>query len=199
MIVLTDGVPNISLEHNKPYYSDDVITTTKASLQAIEKQNIKLFTMLTGIDDESYVPSGTTKNFGQIINEIFGTPEKPTAGTFYYVTDDKIEETINTIYDSLLPISQSYKDITIVDYFPKEIIDNFEFAYLSEANIGNISATVDKTNNSITWTIPELASGQTATVQYKLKLKENFSPNIVDKILDTNEKVDITYTDFDGN
>lgn len=199
MIVLTDGVPNIALKHNNPYYSDEVINTTKASLQAIEKQNIKLFTMLTGIDDESYVPSGTTKNFGQIINEIFGTTEKPTAGTFYYVTDDKIEETINTIYDSLLPISQSYKDITIVDYFPKEIIDNFEFAYVSEANIGNISATVDKTNNSITWTIPELASGQTATVQYKLKLKENFNSNIVDKILDTNEKVDITYTDFDGN
>lgn len=199
MIVLTDGVPNIALKHNNPYYSDEVINTTKASLQAIEKQNIKLFTMLTGIDDESYVPSGTTKNFGQIINEIFGTTEKPTAGIFYYVTDDKIEETINTIYDSLLPISQSYKDITIVDYFPKEIIDNFEFAYVSEANIGNISATVDKTNNSITWTIPELANGQTATVQYKLKLKENFNSNIVDKILDTNEKVDITYTDFDGN
>lgn len=199
MIVLTDGVPNVSLGHNNPYYSDDTINATKAKLQAIEKQNIKLFTMLSGISDESYVPSGTTKTFGEIINEVFGTTETPTAGTFYYVSDDKIEETVTTIYNSLMPISQSYKNIQIVDYFPKEIIDNFDFAYVEKANIGEISAKVDTTNNSITWTIPELASGQTATVQYKLKLKQNFDSNIVGKILNTNEKVDLSYNDFDNN
>ena len=199
MIVLTDGVPNVSLGHNNPYYSDDTINATKAKLQAIEKQNIKLFTMLSGISDESYVPSGTTKTFGEIINEVFGTTKTPTAGTFYYVSDDKIEETVTTIYNSLMPISQSYKNIQIVDYFSKEIIDNFDFAYVEKANIGEISAKVDTTNNSITWTIPELASGQTATVQYKLKLKQNFDSNIVGKILNTNEKVDLSYNDFDNN
>ena len=199
MIVLTDGVPNVSLGHNNPYYSNDTINATKAKLQAIEKQNIKLFTMLSGISDESYVPSGTTKTFGEIINEVFGTTKTPTAGTFYYVSDDKIEETVTTIYNSLMPISQSYKNIQIVDYFPKEIIDNFDFAYAEKANIGEISAKVDTTNNSITWTIPELASGQTATVQYKLKLKQNFDSNIVGKILNTNEKVDLSYNDFDNN
>ncbi len=199
MIVLTDGVPNVSLGHNNPYYSNDTINATKAKLQAIEKQNIKLFTMLSGISDESYVPSGTTKTFGEIINEVFGTTKTPTAGTFYYVSDDKIEETVTTIYNSLMPISQSYKNIQIVDYFPKEIIDNFDFAYVEKANIGEISAKVDTTNNSITWTIPELASGQTATVQYKLKLKQNFDSNIVGKILNTNEKVDLSYNDFDNN
>ena len=98
-----------------------------------------------------------------------------------------------------MPISQSYKNIQIVDYFPKEIIDNFDFAYVEKANIGEISAKVDTTNNSITWTIPELASGQTDTVQYKLKLKQNFDSNIVGKILNTNEKVDLSYNDFDNN
>lgn len=198
MIVLTDGVPNVSLGHNNPYYSDDVINATKAKLQTVSSQNIKLFTMLTGISDESYVPAGVTKSFGTIISEIFGTTDNPTAGNFYYVTDDKIEETVTTIYNSLMPISLSYKDITIVDYFPAEIINNFDFAYVSEANIGKVSASVDKTNNSITWTIPELASGQTATVQYKLKLKKDFDSKIVGKILNTNEKVDISYTDFDN-
>ena len=160
IIVLTDGVPNISLGHNNPYYSDE---------------------------------------YGQIITEIFGTEDSPTVGNFYYVTDDQVEETITTdIYNSLLPISQSYKDIVIKDYFPQEIIDNFEFAYVSDANIGNISAEIDKTDNSITWTIPELANGETATVQYTLKLKQDFDSNIVDKLLDTNEKVDISYTDFNG-
>lgn len=199
MIVLTDGVPNVALNSNNPYYSDTTITQTKNKLQELSNSGINLTTMLTGIDDESYVPFGTTKTFGEIIGEIFGTPENPTAGHFYYVTDDQIETTItNDIYNSLIPISQSLTNIVIKDYFPEEIVKNFDFAYVSNANIGNISANIDTTDNSITWTIPELASGQTATVQYTLKLKENFDSSIVGKILDTNEKVDITYNDFDG-
>ena len=199
MIVLTDGVPNIALGYNNPYYSDDVINTTKAKLQQLENEGINITTMLTGIDDEDYTPINIEKTFGEIINEIFGTEENPTTGNFYYVTDDEVEETItNDIYNSLLPVSQSYKNIVIKDYFPQEIIDNFEFAYVSDTNIGEISAEVDPTDNSITWTIPELAGGQTATVQYTLKLKEDFDSSIVDKLLDTNEKVDITYKDFNN-
>ena len=199
MIVLTDGVPNVAIGSNNPYYSDTTITQTKEQLQTLETDDIQITTMLTGIDDESYVPNGTDKHFGEIIEEIFGTPENPTAGNFYYVTDDQIETTITeNIYNDLLPVEKTLTNIVIKDYFPEEIIDNFDFAYVSDANIGEISAEVDTSDNSITWTIPELASGQTATVQYTLKLRENFDSSIVDKILDTNEKVDITYNDFDG-
>lgn len=200
LIVLTDGVPNVAIDYDKNYYSDDVINKTKQELINVDSKGIEVITMLTGIDNETYVPSTTTKSFGQIISEIFGTPANPTVGKFYYVTDSEIEKTITTdIYNALLPVSKTLKDIKIVDYFPEEIIKNFDFAYVTESNIGEISATVDTTNNSITWTIPELANGQTATVQYKLKLKENFDSNIVGKILNTNQKVDITYTDFDNN
>ena len=199
MIVLTDGIPNVAIDYDKKYYSDDVIAKTNQQLKAIEAKGIELITMLTGIKDEAYVPATTTKNFGQIIKEVLGTQTNPTAGTFYYVTDADIEKTItDDIYKALMPIEKTLKDITIVDYFPVEIIQNFDFAYVSKANIGNISAKVDTTNNSITWTIPELTSGQTATVQYKLKLKENFNSAIVDKILNTNQKVDVDYTDFDA-
>lgn len=199
MIVLTDGVPNVALNYNKVYYSDDVIAKTKAKLEALKKANVNVITMLTGINTPEGTPTGASKTYNQIITEIFGTQENPTAGTFYYVTDDKVESTIKTdIYNSLVPEEKTLKDIKIVDYFPKEIIDNFDFSYVSKANIGEISATVDKTNNLITWNIPSLAIGQTATVQYKLKLKENFDSAIVNKILNTNEKVDTTYTDFDN-
>ena len=200
MIVLTDGVPNVALNYDKVYYSDDVIAKTKAKLEALKKANVNVITMLTGINTPEGTPTGASKTYNQIITEIFGTQENPTVGTFYYVTDDKVESTIKTdIYNSLVPEEKTLKDIKIVDYFPKEIIDNFDFSYVSKANIGEISATVDKTNNSITWNIPSLAIGQTATVQYKLKLKENFDSTIVNKILNTNEKVDTTYTDFDNN
>ncbi len=199
MIVLTDGVPNVAI-NDINYYSDTVIQKTKQQLLDISTNKVNIITMLTGITNKTNIPNGATKSFGTIISEVFGTEQNPTAGKFYDITDDKIEETITTdIYNSLVPESKSYKNITIVDYFPAEIINNFEFAYVSQANIGNISAKVDTSNNSITWTIPELANGETATVQYKLKLKENFDNNIVNKILNTNQKVDITYTDFNDN
>lgn len=198
IIVLTDGVPNVAIDSNNPYYSDEVIQKTNQQLKTLAGQGISLTTMLTGISDENYVPTGVTKSFGQIITEVFGTPTNPTAGDFYYVTDAEIEKTIKEdIYNSLVPVEKSLKDITVVDYFPEEIIKNFDFSYVSNANMGTISTTVDTTTNSITWTIPELTSDQTATVQYKLKLKENFDNSIIDKILNTNQKVDVDYTDFD--
>ena len=198
MIILTDGIPNVAINSDTVYYSDDVIHKTKQQLQTLQQQGIKTSAMLTGITNEDYVPAGVTKNYGQIIKEIFGTQEKPTTNNFYYVTDAEIEKTItNDIYRSLMPTEKTLKNISIRDYFPEEIVKNFEFSYISKANIGTISSDIDTTHNAITWTIPELATGQTATVQYKLKLKQNFDASIVEKILNTNQKVDITYTDLD--
>lgn len=200
VIVLTDGIPNVAINYDKNYYSDDVILKTKSCLQGISSSGIKLITMLTGISEPEKTvlrpSSEESMTNNQIIQAIFGTTQKPTAGKFYYITDDKIESTITDIYNSLVSTDKTFKNLKIFDYFPKEIIDNFNFSYVTNANIGTISAEVDKTNNSIIWNIPELAVGQTATVQYKLKLKENFDGSIVEKILNTNEKVDITYTDY---
>ena len=201
MIVLTDGIPNVALDYDGMYYSDDVINKTKAQLQALDTAGYNVITMLTGITEAEDVPATRPddKTYGDIIEEIFGTESAPTVGKFYYVQDSEIEQTItNDIYNDLLPIEQVLTDIVITDYFPQEIIDNFEFAYVSEPNIGTISTDVDTENNSITWTISELQPGETATVQYTLSLKEDFDSSIVGKILDTNERVDISYTNLNG-
>ena len=201
VIVLTDGVPNVALNYDGIYYSDDVINKTKAQLQALDTAGYNVITMLTGISNPDSVPATRQddKTYGDIIEEIFGTESAPTVGKFYYVQDSEIEQTItDDIYNDLLPIEQVITDIVITDYFPQEIIDNFDFAYVSEPNIGNISAEVNPENNSITWTISELRPGEIATVQYKLSLKEDFNSSIVGKILDTNKKVDISYTNLNG-
>lgn len=201
MIVLTDGIPNVALDYDGMYYSDDVINKTKAQLQALDTAGYNVITMLTGITEADDIPATRPddKTYGDIIEEIFGTESAPTVGKFYYVQDSEIEQTItNDIYNDLLPIEQVLTDIVITDYFPQEIIDNFEFAYVSEPNIGTISTDVDTENNSITWTISELQPGETATVQYTLSLKEDFDSSIVGKILDTNERVDISYTNLNG-
>lgn len=65
-------------------------------------------------------------------------------------------------------------------------------------NIGNVSAEIDKSDNSITWTIDVLNEDEVATLSYKLTLKDDFNREIIDEILPTNENVDITY-DEDGH
>ena len=201
IIVLTDGVPNVALDYDGMYFSDDVINKTRNELISLATSGYDVITMLTGISNPDATP-GTRqddKTYANIIEEVFGTETTPTAGTFYYIQDSEIEQTItNDIYNDLLPIDQVLTDIVVTDYFPQEIIDNFEFAYVAQPNIGTISADVDTTNNSITWTISELQPGETATVQYTLSLKRDFDSSIVGEILDTNEKVDLAYTDFNG-
>ena len=198
IIVLSDGVPNVALNYNKQYYSDDVITKTKTELQSLSSVADNIYIMLTGITDGDAIANPSTKTYNQIVEEIFGTQAKPTIGNFYYISDDKITDTITNIYKALLPISKSITNINVKDYFTDEIVKNFDFSYVKEPNIGTISDKIDTTTNSITWTIPELKSGETAIVQYKLKLKTNYDTNIVNKVLDTNTKLDVTYTNSDN-
>ena len=115
------------------------------------------------------------------------------------LNDNEIEKTITEqIYADLVPVEQTLKNITIVDYFPQYIIDNFEMAYVEGMDALKISSEIDKETNSITWTIPELKAKETLKVQYTLTLKDEFNEKIIDQILDTNQKVEINYKDFDN-
>lgn len=200
VIILSDGVPNVAIDYDKNYYSDDVISKTKSSLESLSNVSSNVFVMLTGISNGEAIASPSTKTYNEIISGIFGTASKPTIGKFYYIADDKIEDTIkNTIYTDLLPVSQSFTNIKITDYFSDEITNNFTFSYVKEPSIGKISSTIDKSTKSITWSIPELKSGETAIVQYKLQLNENYDTNILNKTLNTNNKLDLTYTNYSNS
>lgn len=197
IIILSDGIPNVAIDYDKNYFSDDVIFKTKSKLQSLSSITNNVIVMLTGISNGTAVASPSTKTYNEIINEIFGTTTNPTIGKFYYITDDKIVDTIKTnIYNDLLPVSKSFTNIKVTDYFTDEIVKNFTFSYVKDPNIGTISPEIDKSNNSITWTIPELKYSETAIVQYKLKLNNNYDNDIIDKVLNTNSNLEVTYTDY---
>lgn len=105
-----------------------------------------------------------------------------------------IENTIvNDIYEDLIVrTDNTLKNIVIKDYFPQEIIDNFDFEYVASPNIGTVSEEIDTSDNSITWNIELLSEGEIATLSYKLTLKTDYNKEIIDKILPTNTKVEIT-------
>lgn len=203
MIILTDGLPNLAVGNNDLVTYDGltkIISQTKNTLTSLE--NVDVYTMLTGIsnDEATFRTDGTnTYTYGQVIQEVFGTQENPTKGKFYKISDNEIEQTItNKIFNDLMPIENSLKDIVVVDYFPQYMVDNFEMTYVDGIDISNISPKIDTQNNSITWKIDKLEAGKTAIIQYKLTLKDEFDETIIDKVLDTNQKIDIKYKDIDG-
>lgn len=192
IVLLTDGVPNTAVGGPTLTYSGETATKTIAKLKELDKAGVNIFSVMTGVPDVEEPSTGIT--YRALAEEIFGTTAEPTVGKFYYIPDSKIEETIcTTILNNFEDTSSNtLTNLKIYDYFPQEIVDNFDFSYVTEPTKGTISPTIDLQNNLITWTIDKLEPKETATVSYKLKVKDNIDSKILNVILNTNEKVEIT-------
>ena len=192
IILLTDGVPNDDIHGNTLQYSDIVISNTKNKLIELEQKGINIITVLSGVSGA--IEPTVNRTYIELAEDVFGTSLEPTAGKYYCIADSDIETIIKTnVYNDIIVIpGEKLTNIVVKDYFPKEIIDNFDFSYVSTPYIGTVSTEIDKSNNCIIWTIESLEAGETATFQYKLTLIDNYNKEIVDKILPTNEKVVIT-------
>lgn len=206
-ILLTDGVPNTAVGGPTSTYGGEVTTKTKATLSTLKTAEINLVTVMTGVNS-SYQPDPTGavssdaagKTYKDLAEAIFGTQETPNYGKFYYVTDANVTNTITkNVYSDVRKVKKNeIKNISVIDYFPANIIENYDFEIIEKANVGEVTATVSKENNSITWNIETLEAGKTASFKYKLTLKEKFNENILNVVTPTNEKVDVKYTDTDG-
>lgn len=192
IILISDGVPNDDIHGNTLQYSETVLGNTKKKLVELDNKGVKLISVLAGVSNT--VEPTVGKTFVELAEEVFGTEDAPTAGKYYFISDANIKNIVENNVFNDVEISGSTKltNIVIKDYFPKKIIDNFNFAYVASPNLGDVSAEIDKTTNSITWTIPSLDAGESASLQYKLTLKDNFNKDILGEILPTNEKVNIT-------
>ncbi len=192
IILLTDGVPNDDIHGNTLQYSDIVIENTKNKLIELNNQGINIITVLSGVSSAVEPTVGYT--YEELAEMVFGTEENPTAGKYYCINDSDIKLIIeNDVYNDIEIIpGTTLTNIVIKDYFPQKIVDNFDFSYVTSPNIGTVSVEIDTESNCIIWTIESLEAGETATLQYKLTLKDNYSTGILDEILPTNEKVNIT-------
>lgn len=172
LVLLTDGLSDAE--------------STKAALKNVDASGTFLISMITGVDN--------TK-----VSNIFGTEEKPTVGKLYNIPNSNISEVIaNNIFEDIMErIPKAMNNITLTDYFPEDIINNFEFSYVQQPTLGNISDTIE--NGSIVWNIDKVQPEEEATVSYSLKLKDNYDKNIINKVIPTNEKVNVNYTDYKNN
>ena len=195
IILLTDGLPG---EYTESYYDYESTSTidskTKSYIQTIGK-DVTLISLLTGVSTDSEDSDDATR-----IEGIFGTSQNPTSGKFYNISDVDIENVVsNDIFEDIMEIVQNPINTTkIVDYFPEDITDNFDFSYVGNASTGEATKEIDSTDKTITWNIGTLKGNEVATLKYKLKLKDMNNSALLEKVISTNEKVVLTYKDTES-
>lgn len=216
IVVLTDGLPNTITSGPMAEYSDTTLNATKAALDRINGKGINLVSLLIGVTDDCYdyptifpqnYSSTDSMTYQQLAETLFGTSTLPKYKSVYYASStasaNSVTQIITTsIFKDLVPQestvvvdeSEKYKltDISIKDYFPQYIVDNFTFSIVTPPSIGEITTQIAD-DRSITWTIPELKAGEESSLVYRLTVNETIDSDILDKALDTNENVTIDY------
>lgn len=217
IILLTDGIPNADVNGTDPDAPNDVTDpdcikigeNTKNTLLKLKESGIYTITLLTGMSESDgntdksgtiYPNPNTLEEQLEAAKNIFGTPANPTADRYYLVNNLDINKIITEdIFKDVSKIIQNpLNSVKIIDYFPKDITDNFEFSYLSKPSLGTISDTIDIESKTITWDIETLKGNEIATLQYKLKLKNMNNDTLLNKTISTNDKVLLTYEDVNS-
>ena len=184
IILITDGVPTGYFGSTESLYYK-----TNSYIKTIAEDS-NLITILTGLSESDDAGDDDT------VKATFGTVENPSADKYYNISDTSLSKTIteDVLNDVKEYIQTNMTNVTITDYFPSDIKDNFEFSYVTKPTTGTITEKISD-DNTITYTLNELKANESVTISYKLKLKENASTKILDKVINTNEKVVLNYTD----
>ena len=204
IILISDGVPNISLDtENSLTYSGVNAQNTKNRLLQLQNKGFKISSILMNFNERAVTNPNAPKiadgsrhmTYGELASEIFGTATNPTAGNFYYINYENLTTILEeNIYNTIVAsVDNTLKNIIIKDYFPEEIVNNFNFNYIKTPNIGTVSHQIDKTDNSITWTIELLEESTSDYLSYKLTLKDQFDEAIANKEIPTNSNLYISY------
>ena len=225
LISLYDGVPDISIgvaanvQHGGIFSQyktieeaviakhKSIVKYTKAEILKLKEKNISFIQLRpkdTSYDQKWYSTKTGEKTLdfdgSPYVKELYGTIENPVYGKMYELDEKKMKEIIteNIKNDVVNMIQQDIQNVKVIDYFPIEIINNFNFSYVNKPSIGTVSDKINENNRSIEWNIGTLNGNSTATLRYKLKIKNMKNKEILNKIIATNEKVVLTYTNTEG-
>ena len=185
---------------------EKIASNTRSEILSLKEKNVK-FSLLRPADtsyDETWYNTKTGEKIfdfdgSPYVNKIYGTIENPTYGKMYSLDNDNLEKIVTEyIYNDVMDvIARDMNKIKIVDYFPDEIIENFDFSYVGNASKGNVSDKIDINTKTIEWDIDNLKGDEVATLKYKLKIKDMQNQKLLNKTIATNEKVILTYNDVD--
>ena len=185
--------------------NSNIVEYTKKEILNLKESDIDF--ILLKPEDTSFDQKWYNKSTGELeldfdgseyVKDLYGTIQEPTYGKMYSLDEVSLEKIITeNIYGDIidkirLPISS----IKVVDYFPNEIVENFDFEYGGNPTIGTTTDKID--NNTITWNIETLNAQETAILKYKLKIKDMKNTDLLNKTIPTNEKLVLTYKDIEA-
>ena len=195
------GNSGLSAEEAIKQHYEKVVEQTKDAILQLEKNDVDF--MLIRPDDDSYNydwsnSAGEVFHFDgtECMIKLYGTKENPTYGKMYSLEDSDMETIVTEYFynDIMEIVHPDMKNITIKNYFPQELLDNFEIEIINP-EIGTVTNQIDLETKSVTWTIEELKGNETAYLEYKIKLKnEQIIEELLNKPISTSEKVELTYT-----
>lgn len=184
----------------------EVSQRTREEILKLEKNNIK-FIQLRPEDtsyDTKYYDNKTGEKIldfdgSKYVQNIYGTLEKPLYGKMYTLKNETIDKIISeNIYSDVMQIvTSNITNVIVKDYFPKNIINYFDFSYVDKPNIGSVTDKINNNTNAIEWNIGTLEENKVAVLKYKLKIKNMKNKELLDKVIATNEKVEVTYKDYE--
>ena len=222
LISLYDDVPNIAIgvcsQVSASYYMtveeaiashfEEIATYTRNEILKLKTSNTAF--LLLRPEDTRYNSTWYNSTTGEklldfdgspYVQKLYGTIENPTHGKMYNFTDETIDQVITeNIYEDVEKIiNPDMNETEVVDYFPEEIVDNFDLSYVGDPSHGIISDSIDLENRTISWNIGTLKCDEVATLRYKLKIKDMQNTDLLNKAIATNEKVVLTYKDMYSN
>lgn len=184
--------------------NERMVSTTKNEILSLKISNIDFILLRpkdTDFNQKWYdVSTGELMldfDGSEYVKDLYGTMENPTYGKMYSLNEDSLQQIVTEkIYEDVMEkVRNPIESVKLMDYFPKDIIENFGFEWVEKPNIGTVSEDIDEQNNSILWNIGTLAGNTTATLKYKLKLKSMSNLDLIDKTIATNEKIELKYKD----
>lgn len=225
LISLYDGVPSIAIgvcssvssggwfseysteEEAVVAKHEKIVKYTKNEILKLKDNNVSFIQLRP--DDTSYDEEWYSNDTGEktldfdgspYVQELYGTLENPVYGKMYSLSNDSLEKiVIQYIYNDITEIIQAdINTVKIVDYFPEDITENFEFSYVGTPSLGTVSEDINSETNTIEWDIGTLKGDEVATLKYKLKIKDMSNEELLNKTIATNEKVVLTYKDSDA-
>ena len=185
---------------------EELVRKTKTEILGLKGTGIDLILLRPG--DTNFNQKWYSTKTGELelefdgskyVQELYGTLEQPTYGKMYSLENTTLETVLikNMYQDFIQGYSPNMSSVVVNDYFPKEITDYYTIT-VADKNLENVDVSKYETDGYITWNIGTLETGDTATLEYTLKIDNMKNDNLLNKTIATNEKVEITYEDAEG-
>lgn len=219
LISLYDGVPGIAIgvqsqityggafsqyktaEEAVKAKHEKVSNKTKTEILTLKNNNVDF--ILLRPDDTSYDETWYNSDTGEVILEfdgspyvknLYGTLENPTYGKMYSLNNDNLEKIVTEyIYQDIMEdIRVDIRSAVIKEYFSKEIVENFDITFSNES----IDTTKLNDSNYIVWNIGDVQGNKTINLKYTLKIKDMKNEELLNKVISTSEKTELTYINY---